>query len=153
MDSEQGEQLEVGEVEAQEPEIIFIDEKRPKFSDASKLQVQRMVDLMAGGTAISEAASRVGTDIETVMSDSKARKALAEVLKEYSLTNEEIRGLIKAKGVQIALEGEDDKAKLAALKLLAGVPGVDLLPSAKTQVNVGVGVFSEETQRVLDGLD
>lgn len=148
---EQGESLEVGEVQAGEPEIVFID-SRSKFSDASKLQVERMVDLMKLGSDIKEAASQTGVDLEAVNHDTKARKQLKELLKDYKLTNNEIKALVSGQAVKLALEAGEDKDRLAALKLLANIPGVDMAGS-KTQVNVGVGVFSEETNAVLDAID
>lgn len=153
MDNEQGEQMEVGEVQAGEPEIVFIDEKRGKFSDAGKLQVEHMIDLLKLGSTVQEAASKTGTDIEALSHDSKAMKHLAENLKEYSLSNAQLKQLVRSESVKIAIEGGDEKDKLAALKLIAAFPGVDLAGASKTQVQVGVGIFSEETTAVLDSLD
>jgi hypothetical protein len=146
---------EVEKVEdALNPEIVIIDPKRATFSDASKLQVERIVDLLRLGDTIHEAASKAGTDVETVMADTKARSYLAENLKQYSLKNQEIKGLVMSESVKLAIESTDEKVRLTALKLLAGVPGVDMVPSAKTNIQVGVGVqISEEVQSVLDTLE
>ena len=79
--------------------------------------------------------------------DNKVRRALTRLKGEYALTAAEMKELVKARAAQLVVEG-DDKVALDAAKFMAGFPDVGLTGTS-TRVNVAVGVFSDETNKVL----
>jgi hypothetical protein len=121
------------------------------YKDASALVAEAVTSLVKAGTSVSEAAEAVGMTVEGLKADTKVRRALKELKAQYELGAEELKALVKAKATKLAVEG-DDKVALDACKFLGQMPDVGLTQTY-AKVNVAVGVFSDETKKVLSSID
>lgn len=132
--------------------VLEIQRKGDEFATAEKLVANSVVALVKQGHGLREAAEAVGQTLEAVKYNSIAREALRKLNREYELNDAELRQLVKGKAVELALQSDDLKLSLDATKLIAQMPDVGLTGSA-AKVNIAVGVFSDETNKVLASID
>lgn len=125
------------------------------LKDAQEVVAINLVDLLAKGLPMAQAAQEVGPQGILGLRGAEGQRKLAEVLKRYGgLTALELKELVKAKAIEKVFEGEDDRIQLQALNLIAGMPEVGLTPSAaKTVVQVQQNVLSPETAEVLSRME
>lgn len=105
---------------------------------------KKFVNLIGQGYKPGEAAKLVGTSIKGIMSDSKVRKQIEGLLKDYKLQADVRRDLVRATTNKIVLENMDgdptqQKLALDAAKVIAADTevGINAPPQPGIQINVG----------------
>lgn len=126
---------------------------------------KRFINLIGQGYKPGEAARRVGTSIQGLMSDNKIKKQIENLAKNYHLTADVRRQLVRMSTTKILLdniEGDTNQQKLAldAAKSIGSDTevGINAPPQPGIQINVGnlAGLFSsidipqEEQETIID---
>lgn len=140
----------LADLPGKDPEGVAFPAPGGQLKQASELVAESLALMLKAGLAPSAIEEKAPEALEALRHDNKARKALRLKLKDFDLEAEELRSLVKGLLVEKALESEDEKIQLDAIKQIAAFPQVGLGPGAKTIVNVGV--LSEASQKVMASL-
>lgn len=112
-------------------------------------RAEAFLECLKEGMSKSEAAEAVGADLAELKRDPAVMEAAKSLIRRYRFSAAERKELARAKLNQIMLEGED-KVALQAVKLIGEDVEVGLTVHGGPQVNVAVGVFSQDAAQVLD---
>ena len=112
-------------------------------------RAEAFLECLKEGMTKTEAAEAVGADLNQLKRDPAVMEAAKSLIRRYKFSAAERKELARAKLNQIMLEGED-KVALQAVKLIGEDSEVGLTVHGGPQVNVSVGVFSQDAAQVLD---